>query len=74
MDKEKYIVVRNFTDLEDKNKKYKVDDPYPKPANKKVSEDRIRELSTSDNRQGKPLIQKLEESPKPKKVNEADEN
>lgn len=72
MAKEKYIVIRNFTDLEDKNKKYEVNDPFPKPANKKVSEDRLRELSSADNRQGKVLIQKVEPEPKPKKV--GDEN
>ena len=49
MAKKKYEVLHKFIDLEDKNKIYNAGDTYPKPANKKVSHDRILDLSTSDN-------------------------
>ncbi|MDN5612415.1 MAG: hypothetical protein L0G33_02415 [Staphylococcus equorum] len=61
MAKQKYEVVHTFTDLQDKEKRYEPGEKYPKPANKKVSHDRILELSTSDNKQGKVLIKKVEE-------------
>ena len=41
MAKKKYEVLHKFIDLEDKNKVYNAGDTYPKPANKKVSHDRI---------------------------------
>ena len=61
MAKKKYEVLNDFIDLEDKNKFYEATGTYPKPANKKVSHDRILELSTSNNRRGKALIKELEE-------------
>ena len=61
MAKKKYEVLHDFIDLEDKNKFYEATGTYPKPANKKVSHDRILELSTSKNRRGKALIKELEE-------------
>ncbi|WP_239745198.1 hypothetical protein [Mammaliicoccus sp. F-M27] len=59
--KDKYEVVNYFEDLQDKSKAYNVGDTFPKPANKKVSHDRLLELSTTDNKQGKVLIKKIEE-------------
>lgn len=59
--KNKYVVVKYFVDLEDKGKEYNVGDAYPKPANKKISQDRIAELSSSANRQNTPLIELVEE-------------
>ncbi|OEK41307.1 hypothetical protein [Staphylococcus saprophyticus] len=59
--KNKYVVVKYFVDLEDKSKEYNVGDAYPKPANKKISQDRIAELSSSANRQNTPLIELVEE-------------
>ncbi|EGQ3068541.1 hypothetical protein KEI82_002440 [Staphylococcus pseudintermedius] len=58
--KEKYIVLKKFLDLQDNNKVYEVGERFPKPANKKVSEERLNELLGSDNRQGTPLIEKEE--------------
>lgn len=60
--KDKYIVVKYFTDLQDKNKAYNEGDNFPKPANKKISEERLAELSGSDNKQGTPLIKKVEDT------------
>lgn len=61
MAKNKYEVVKYFIDLEDKEKEYNVGDSYPKPANKKISQDRLAELSSSANRQNTPLIKLVEE-------------
>ena len=57
----RYEVIQDFKDMQDKYKVYKKGDSYPKPANKKISEERIKELSTSKNRQKRPVIQKVEE-------------
>ncbi|WP_078597114.1 hypothetical protein [Evansella clarkii] len=57
----KYIVLHDFTDLEDGDKVYRKDKPYPRPANKKVSKKRLDELSTSKNKIGVPLIKEVEE-------------
>lgn len=67
-----YKVIHSFTDIEDNGCKYEVGANYPRHG-LIVSERRLRELSGSFNRQGKPLIkfvkdeeQKvvLEEAPK----------
>lgn len=64
--KVKYEAIEDFTDLQDKNKtnpkgkKYKKGDSFPSPANKKVEEERINELLSRDNRQGKPVIKEVE--------------
>lgn len=60
MSKKKFTVLHAFTDLQDKDKVYNVGDSFPKPANKKVSDKRIEELSTDKNKQGKVLIQEVE--------------
>jgi arginine utilization protein RocB len=62
-----YIVIKLFTDLQDDNWLYNVGDVYPRKG-LNVTESRIKELSSANNRQGKPLI-KLVEEPKeePKK-------
>ncbi len=59
--KDRYEVVHYFEDLQDNGKAYHVGDRFPKPANKKVSFERILELSTADNKQGKILIKKIED-------------
>lgn len=59
--KEKYIVVSPFKDLEDKGKVYQPDEVYPRPANKKIKDDRIKELLTKKSRTGKPFIKKAED-------------
>nr|WP_229671654.1 hypothetical protein [Lentibacillus kapialis] len=59
MDMAKYEVIAGFRDKND-DKEYFVGDRYPKPANKKVEEARIKELTSSDNNAGKPLIKEVE--------------
>ncbi|WP_407270605.1 hypothetical protein [Radiobacillus sp. PE A8.2] len=60
MAKAKYEVIEGFHDLEE-DKDYFVGDRFPKPANKKVNQDRLDELAASDNKAGRPLIKKVEE-------------
>ncbi len=61
---EKYRVVYNFKDLEDNNHVYLKDvkgkDIYPREG-LKPSKVRIKELSTTKNKLGKILIEKIEE-------------
>lgn len=57
----KYVVLHDFTDLQDDKKVYRKGKNFPRPANKKVSKARIEELSTNKNRRGFPLIKKIEE-------------
>lgn len=61
-----YKVLVKFTDLQDNRYAYKAGDIFPREG-LKVSVDRINELSTSANRRGIPLIEKIEE---PKKTEE----
>ena len=56
-------------DLDDNNFIYEVGWDYPR-ANHFVSEQRLKELSTSDNRQGMPLIVESGEVKKEPKVEE----
>ncbi len=58
-----YKVIKFFTDLQDNNFAYEVGDTFPRKG-LEVTEDRLAELSGSDNRQGQPLIEKVEEAPK----------
>lgn len=55
--KKQYVVIRDFKDLKDKGKIYIKGDPYPRPINMEVSEERIKELSSTKNKQGKVLIE-----------------
>ena len=55
-----YRVIKYFTDLQDNNHEYNVGDIYPHNK-KKVSASRIKELSSDKNRQGIPLIEKVQE-------------
>lgn len=52
---ESYVVVQNFTDLQDGKKKYKKGDKYDATGKTKT---RIKELSTTKNKQNKVLIKK----------------
>lgn len=56
-----YKVIHFFTDLEDFNHPYHVGDIFPRDG-LKVSEERLNELSGSNNKQGKPLIKKKSET------------
>lgn len=51
-----YRVIRYFTDLQDHEHPYKAGDKFPRKG-LTVSRSRIVELSTSENRQGVPLIE-----------------
>ena len=55
-----YKVISFFTDLQDFNHPYKVGDVFPRQG-MNVSEERLKELAGSKNKQGKPLIKKIEE-------------
>lgn len=56
-----YKVIHYFTDLLDNRHAYNVGDVYPREG-AKTTDARIAELSGSDNKQGKPLIEKVEET------------
>ncbi|WP_239740715.1 Rho termination factor N-terminal domain-containing protein [Mammaliicoccus sp. P-M59] len=55
-----YKVINYFTDLQDDNHEYNVGDVFPR-SGKRVSEERLTELSNTSNRQGKPLIERVDE-------------
>ena len=55
-----YKVIHFFTDLKDAYHPYKVGDKFPRDG-MKVSEARLKELSSENNRQGKPLIELVEQ-------------
>lgn len=57
----KYKVLRDFKDLQDGDKVYRKDSFYPRPANKKVSEKRIKELTSTSNKLGKKAIEEIKE-------------
>lgn len=67
----RYTVIRDFTDLQDNNFKYRVGDEFPRPG-MKVSDERIDELSTTKNRRGLPMIEEKEE-PKEEPVKQKEE-
>ena len=54
-----YKVIHQFLDLQDGNFHYKVGDAYPRNG-KRASAKRIAELSGSENKIHKPLIEKVE--------------
>lgn len=62
-----YQVIKYFEDLQDGNHKYKVGDKYPRDGFE-VLHSRIKELSTSANRQGVPLIEEIKEEANEKKT------
>ena len=55
-----YKVIKYFTDLQDNNHPYNAGDIFPR-SGMEVSEDRLAELAGSENKQGVPLIRKVEE-------------
>lgn len=56
-----YKVIKFFTDLQDGNYPYNVGDTFPR-VGVEVTEGRLAELAGSDNLQGVPLIQPVEEA------------
>lgn len=55
-----YKVVKFFTDLHDNDHPYSVGDTFPR-SGIRVTEGRLAELAGSNNKQGQPLIQLVEE-------------
>lgn len=55
-----YKVIKFFHDLQDDNHAYNVGDVYPREGVKPTDE-RIAELSGKENKQGCPLIERVEE-------------
>lgn len=55
-----YRVIKFFTDLQDNEHPYHVGDAYPREG-VEADDKRIKELSTTNNRQRVPLIEKAEE-------------
>jgi hypothetical protein len=61
-----YKVIKHFTDMQDNNHPYNVGDEYPRKG-VKVLASRYKELASSKNRQGAPLIEEIrEEAEEPK--------
>ena len=60
-----YRVIETFADLQDENYVYNPCDEYPRTGTI-VSRERYAELSGSDNKIGKPLIEKIAEKKKKK--------
>lgn len=58
-----YKVIKYFTDLQDKNHAYEVGDTYPRKG-LKVTDERIEELASSENKQGVPLIKEYQRTAK----------
>lgn len=57
----KYKVIEDFKDLQDNDKVYHEGEPFPKPANKKVSKKRIDELLSKENKLRTPVIKEIKE-------------
>ena len=66
-----YKVIYRFADMQDEKHVYDVGDTYPREGSK-PSKERIAELVGSENKIGKPLIEAVEENPKPKKRKKAE--
>ncbi len=62
----KYKVIKFFTDLKDNDYPYNVGSFYPREG-LKVSESRVEELSSKDNKRGEPLIEVVREKKAPAK-------
>lgn len=58
-----YRALTHFTDLQDDNYKYRAGDEFPRKG-LKVSDERLKELLTDNNRRHKPVIEEVKEEPK----------
>ena len=58
-----YKVIKHFVDLQDNNHPYNVGDKFPHDG-LSVTDGRLAELAGNRNKQGVPLIEKVEEEPK----------
>lgn len=61
-----YKVIKYFMDLQDKNHPYNVGDVFPRKG-LEVSAERLAELAGPNNKQGVPLIERVETKKKPAK-------
>lgn len=66
-----YKALTSFTDLQDANYRYQAGDIFPRKG-LKVSEGRIKELLTDQNRRHQPMIEEIEK-PKKEEVKEVKE-
>lgn len=55
-----YKVIKFFTDLQDNNNAYRVGDTFPRQG-VEVSPERLKELSTTANKRGIPVIEEIPE-------------
>lgn len=63
-----YKVIKSFCDLQDNNHYYQADkDTFPR-AGLEVTEERLAELASDKNKQGVPLIEKVDETPDVEKM------
>lgn len=53
-----YKVIKFFTDLQDNNNAYRVGDTFPRQG-VEVSPERLKELSTTANKRGIPVIEEI---------------
>lgn len=71
-----YRVINFFTDLQDAEHPYNVGDKFPRDG-MDVTLDRLTELSGSDNKQGRPLIEFIPDEPvhteKEEEINQPEE-
>ena len=70
-----YKVIKSFVDLQDNNYRYRVGDTFPH-ANKTVSEERLAELASGENKLRQPLIKAVVEKivePEPVEVEAVEE-
>ena len=68
-----YTVVKDFTDLKDNNHVYRAGDKFPRKG-ARVSDERVAELASSDNKRGEVLIKAVEGARSGKIAAESDEN
>lgn len=54
-----YVVVKDFSDIQDNKHIYRTGDTFPR-AGLKVSKDRVAELSSTDNMRGEVLIEAVD--------------
>jgi len=55
----KYVVIKDFRDLQDDNHLYRAGDKFPRKG--RVKKERIEELSTTKNKRGEVLIKEVKE-------------
>lgn len=55
----KYVVVKDFTDLQDKNHVYREGDKYPRKGN--ASKKRVEELASTKNKRKEAVIKEVDE-------------